>query len=106
MIEALRERLPDRRASDSFNFEVNGFRYVATLSRFDDGRPAEIFLGNGKAGSTTDTAARDSAVVASIALQHGVSLETMRRGLLRDSQGRPSGPLGAALDLLASEQTA
>jgi len=98
-----RERLPDRRASESFNFEVNGFHYVATVSRFDDGRPAEIFLGNGKCGSTTDTAARDSAVVASIALQHGVPLETMRRDLLRDGQGRPSGPLGAALDLLAEE---
>jgi hypothetical protein len=25
----------------------------------------------------------------------------IRKALLRDSQGRPSGPLGAALDLLA-----
>ncbi len=99
-----RQRLPDRRASESFNFEVAGFRYVATVSRFDDGRAAEIFLGNGKAGSTTDAAARDSAVVASIALQHGVPLETLRRALLRDSQGRPGGPLGAVLDILAGDE--
>jgi hypothetical protein len=98
-----RERLPNRRASESFNFEVAGFRYVATVSRFDDGRPAEIFLGNGKCGSTTDTAARDSAVVASVALQHGVPLETMRRALLRDGEGRPNGPLGTVLDILAAE---
>jgi ribonucleoside-diphosphate reductase alpha chain len=75
---------------------------VATVSFFDDGRLAEIFIGNGKAGSGTDTAAKDSAVVASIALQHGVPLETIRRALLRDSRGVASSPLGAAIDLLAS----
>lgn len=103
MSDTVRQRLPNRRASESFNFEVTGFRYVATVSRFDDGSLAEIFLGNGKCGSTTDTAARDSAVVASIALQHGIPLETLRRALLRDAQGRPNGPLGAALDLLAED---
>jgi hypothetical protein len=41
--------------------------YAATVSRFGDGRLAEIFLTNGKAGSDADAAARDSAVVASIA---------------------------------------
>jgi hypothetical protein len=33
-----------------------------------------------------------------LALQHGVPLETIRRAILRDSQGRPSTPLGVALD--------
>jgi hypothetical protein len=42
---------------------------------------------------------------ASIALQHGVPLETIRRALLRDSHGRASSPLGVALDLLAGEGT-
>ena len=65
---------------------------------------AEIFLGNGRAGSDIDAAAKDSAVVCSIALQFGVPVEVIRKALLRDSQGRPSGPLGAALDLLAKEE--
>jgi hypothetical protein len=98
-----RQRLPDRRACETFNFELNGFRYVATVSRFDDGRPAEIFLGNDKCGSTTDTAARDSAVVASIAMQYGVPLEVIRHALMRDGHGRASGPLGTALDLIAAD---
>jgi len=62
---------------------------------------AEIFLGNGRAGSDIDAAAKDSAVVASIALQHNVPLEVIRKALLRDAQGRASSPLGAALDYIA-----
>jgi hypothetical protein len=99
-----RERIPNRRASTTFDIEVGGMKYRATVSRFADGRLAEIFLSNHKVGSHADTAAKDSAVVASIALQYGVPLEIIRRALMRDGQGRPSGPLGAALDLLAADE--
>jgi hypothetical protein len=55
------------------------------------------------AGSRAGTAHRlDSAVVASLALQHGADLETLRGALLRDSSGEASGPLGCALDLSLS----
>jgi hypothetical protein len=99
-----RERLPNRRASETFNLECNGLRYTATISRFADGRFAEIFLTNHKAGSQADANARDSAVVCSLALQHGVPLETIRGALLRDSEGRASTPLGAALDAIAARE--
>jgi hypothetical protein len=98
-----RERLPFRRRSENFDIEVNGRRYRCSYSRFPDGRIAELFLSNNKSGSDSDCAARDSAVVASIALQHGVSVDVIRRALMRDSQERPNGPLGVALDLLADE---
>jgi hypothetical protein len=65
-----RQRLADPRASETFSLECAGLHYVATISRFDDGRIAEVFLSNHKAGSHADTAAKDSAVVCSIALQH------------------------------------
>src|SRR5271155_1437496 len=103
MSAAARERLPNRRASTTFDIEAGGMKYRATVSRFADGRIAEIFLTNNKTGSDADTAARDSAVVASIALQYGVPLEIIRRALMRDGGGRPSGPLGAALDVLADD---
>jgi hypothetical protein len=96
-----RERLSDRRDCETFSFECNGLIYSASIGRFNDGRLAEIFLGNAKAGSHSDSAAKDSAVVCSIALQHGVPLETIRKALLRDSHGRASSPLGVALDILA-----
>jgi hypothetical protein len=89
----MRERLANRRFSESFWFEWNGMPFTATISRFDDDRLAEIFLGNGKAGSHT-AAAKDSAIVASLALRHA---------LLRNSQGVAESPLGAALDHLTDE---
>ena len=95
-----RERLPTRRGSINFNFQCGTFIYVATISFFPDGRLAEIFLGNGRAGSTADSIVKDSAVVCSLALQHGVPLEVIRRALLRDALGRASTPLGRALDIV------
>jgi SOS response regulatory protein OraA/RecX len=98
-----RRRLENRRASSTFSFECNALHYLATVSFFDDGRLAEIFISNAKAGSHSDSAAKDSAVVCSIALQHGVQVEVIRRALLRDSRGVASSPLGAALDIIAGE---
>jgi hypothetical protein len=100
-MSADRERLPNRRESQTYEIVATGMKYRATVSRFADGRVAEIFLSNHKTGSDADTAAQDSAVVCSIALQYGVPAETIRRALMRDGQGRPSGPLGVALDLVA-----
>src|SRR5262245_33449013 len=96
-----RERLANRRASSTFELEVGGLRFTASVSRFTDGRVAEIFLQNHKPGSQSDSNARDSAVAASLALQFGCPLEVLQRAVLRDSAGRPSTPLGAALDLIA-----
>jgi hypothetical protein len=106
MIEAGRERLPDRRRNESFNIEAGGLRYTATIGYFADGRIGEIFLNNHKAGSGADTNARDAAIVTSIAIQSGADIDTIRKALCRDSQGRPTGALGTVLDLLAAEQPA
>lgn len=75
----------------------NGLKYTATVSWFD-GRLAEVFVGNHKCAC-----AKDAGVVASLALQQGVPLEVIRKALLRDLHGRPSTPIGVALDLLAAE---
>ena len=99
-----RERLPNRRASTQLAFVCNDLKYVATVSFFLDGRLAEIFLSNAKAGSHSDSAARDSAIVCSIALQYGTPLEVIRHALLRDSQGHASSPLGVALDIIAGDR--
>ena len=93
-----RTRLPNRRRPETFSLEVCGLHYTCTCSRFSDGRLAEVFLQNHKPGSQSDSNARDAAVAASLALQFGCPLEVLQRALLRDSRGRPSTPLGAALD--------
>jgi hypothetical protein len=98
-----RENLPNRRFSLTFDFEFRGLRYACTFSHFADGRPAEIFLSNHKAGSSADTNCRDAAVAASLALQFGCPLETLRGAVLRDSNGTVASPLGQALDQIAKD---
>jgi ribonucleoside-diphosphate reductase alpha chain len=95
-----RNRLPNRRSSVTFDFECNALAYSATISRYPNGDLAEIFVSNSKAGSHSDSAAKDSAVICSLALQHGVPLDTIRKALLRDPRGAASSPLGAALDAI------
>jgi hypothetical protein len=96
-----RRRLPNRRRSESFELECGGLRYSATVSWFDDGSLAEIFLRNHKVGSAADINARDAAIVSSIALQYGAPLDVIRHALLRDTKGVASSPLGVALDRIA-----
>ena len=101
-----RERLPNRRVSFSFDLEVAGLRYTATVSRFADGRIGELFLNNHKSNSAAGTNVRDSAIVFSFAVQHGADPDAIRRALCRDSNGNASGPLGRALDIIAKRRRA
>jgi hypothetical protein len=98
----MRRRLPNR-PSETFGLEVGGLRYTCTVARFSDGKIGELFLSNHKSNSAADTNARDAAITFSIAIQHGADIETIRQALCRDSQGNASGPLAAALDILAKE---
>src|SRR5262245_18816049 len=97
-----RRRLRDRSPAETFDIEVAGLRYTVTIGRYADGTVGELFLQNSKPASQSDCNARDSAIAASLALQYGCPLETLRRALLRDSRGNPSTPLGAALDCLCN----
>jgi hypothetical protein len=82
-----RRCLANRRFSETFNVEAQGMRFTATVSRFEDGALAEIFLSNHRAGSDADANACDAAIVASLALQHGVPLEVIRKALTRNGRG-------------------
>jgi hypothetical protein len=93
-----RERLSDRRAHTVFDFVSMDMRFTASASRYPDGRLAELFIDNHKQGSAIGTLVRDSAIALSFALQHGADAAAIRLALCRDSQGRPLGPLGTALD--------
>jgi hypothetical protein len=61
---------------------------------------AEVFLNCAKSGTQAETLARDSAVLLSLALQHGVPIETISHAITRDADGKPSGPIGALVDLM------
>jgi hypothetical protein len=100
-----RERLPNRRGAETFDVEVNGLHYIATIGRHADGHIGELFLANHKSNSQADTNARDSGIAFSFAVQHGADPHAIRLALSRDSQGRASGPLGAVLDLLLGDES-
>jgi hypothetical protein len=97
-----RLKLPNRRASTTFDLQCNGLFYRVTVSHYDDGTLGEIFINNAKDNSDSDAAAKDSAVVASIALQYGVPADVLRHALLRDPRGVAASPLGLALDTIAA----
>jgi hypothetical protein len=96
-----RQRRPDRRPHEVFDFDQGGLLFTAGIGHFDSGRLAEIFITSNKSGSQADCNARDASVVASIALQYGVPLDVIRKALMRDARGAPCGPLAAALDMVA-----
>jgi hypothetical protein len=100
-IDHVRKRLPNRRPATSFDFEHNGIRFVATYSPFPDSVVGEIFISNHKAGNHLNVCVRDLGVAASLALQFGCSLDTLRRALLRNADGSPATALGAALDIIS-----
>lgn len=101
----MRERLPQRRGHDTIAFEHNGKRYVGSVSFFDDGRPAEVFLNGVKQNTEADTNARDAAIAASLALQFGCPIDTLRRALTRNPGGDAAGPLGMILDLISAPRS-
>jgi hypothetical protein len=95
-----RERLPNRRPATTFDFTCGNLDYTCSYNRFASGGIAELFLSNHKSNSHADTAARDSAIACSLALQHGTDPEAIRRALCRDADGTARSPLGVALDLI------
>jgi len=100
-----RERLPNRRFAETFQFICDQLPYTCTNGKFADGRIGEIFLTSGKSGSDADTSARDAAIACSFALQHGCTVEEIGHALCRDANSKAMGPLGLALDLLSDQTT-
>ena len=95
-----RQHVANRRASTTFDFRCGNLRYTCSYSRFASGGIAELFLSNHQSNSHADTAARDSAITFSIAVQYGADSEIIPR----DSNGKANGPLGTALDLIFGQE--
>jgi hypothetical protein len=96
-----RERLPNRRQCESFEFRHNGHPFTLTAGHYPDNRIGELFISSNRAGSQVEAVARDSAIAVSIALQFGADLQTIRAALTKDHDGQPATLLGAALGAIA-----
>ena len=101
-----RERLPNRRASEVLSFQHGPTRYVGSVSRYSDGRIAEVFIDGVKLTTYSANSARESAIAASLALQHGVGLDVLSDALDRDERGEATGPLAKFFDLIDSTAAA
>ena len=102
----LRLELPNRRGGENFDFLHKGHRYYASV-RYPTRLslvPSEIFLNSAKIDSDQDMAARDAAVVISVALQYGVPLAELANALGRDPDGAASSPIGHLLDILLGKE--
>lgn len=114
-----RKVLPNRRESETFELRHGGqntpFQItVGYFSAWDcriidrDGdhveyvprHVGEVFIAGSKSGSAFDAVARDGAILLSLALQHGVALETIKHALTREGDGSPSTIVGAVVDRL------
>jgi hypothetical protein len=93
-----RDLLPTRRASENRALAQNNLNFQMTIGFYPDGRPGEIFLNAEHANSLLDVLAHDAAILASLALQFGCPLDTLRHAVKRDSRGAAASPIGEALD--------
>lgn len=97
----MRNRLPSRRYSENFDLTCNGIHYKVTVGCAEDGSIGEVFMGMLKAaGTPADTNARDIAVLISLALQHGVSLQRMFDATTKRANGEPEELAGVVLRML------
>ena len=98
-----RRVLPPRRRADTFKFRFGGQNspYHLTCGYFPDGALGEVFLSTNKIGSAAEALARDIAILMSLGLQHGCTMEIMRDALTREADGSPSTVAGMAADILA-----
>jgi hypothetical protein len=98
----MRSPLPNRRDADVVHFEHDGIAFTGTIGFYPDSTPGEVFLEGGKPGSATQALARDVAVIASLAVQHGCPIESLRHAITRLDDGTAAGPMGRLLDLIVA----
>lgn len=98
-----REQLPPRRLHESFDIVHWNRRYRIGLGRVS-GRVVEVFISSGRSGEQSEVLAHDSAILLSIALQHGVPIEDLSKSIMREPDGKASGPIGALIDHIVKEQ--
>ena len=96
----MRRTLPQRRAAETFDLQFWNQLFTVTIGFDPDGTPGEVFIGC-KIGNDIESIARDAGVLLSLALQHGVAVETIAHAITRDTSGAAASILGAVVDALS-----
>lgn len=93
-----RQRLPNRRFNETFEFTHEGVGFTASYGRDVQGRVKELFLSGGKAGSVIEAMMCDASTAISIALQNDVKPAELAHSVVRNPDGQPASPIGVVLD--------
>ena len=97
-----RENLPNRRLNATQEFERDGIRITMTVGGKSDGSIGETSNAD-RANAMIDVLMSDAAIIASLALQHGVPLQQIaQHAIKRDVFGIASSPIGAAIDRVST----
>jgi N6-adenosine-specific RNA methylase IME4 len=92
-----RNRLPNRRPAESFELDVDGLRYTATVGRFSDGTFGELFLSSHTWGFTYKT----QAVWVKNKSGLGLVFRNKHEVLLYGTRGKMPGPQYQPLSVFA-----
>ena len=106
------QRMPirARRALETIAIESAGQRFKIGIGRDWDGEQlgpvVEVWVNAQKVDSALDVIASDAAILLSLLIQYGHSLDDIVKSLKRGSDGKPASPIGvvAALVFEATQQ--
>jgi|SRR5581483_5052734 len=101
-----RKRLPARRGGFNLDFVCGSTAFTALLSFDEQNDLKEVFLRAGKIGTDVNIVMTEAALLLSFLLQYGGKIEEVKTAMPRTAEGRPEGPIGTLLDLLAKEWAA
>lgn len=106
MRTTLRDVLPQRRRSETFNMRFGNQSkvFTVTVGYYEDGRAGEVFIDGATTGSEMADVTRDGAVLISLALQHGVPLFTMKHAVSRDRSNNAATIIGAVIDKIMEQE--
>ena len=97
-----RNVLPQRRHAETFSVRFWDQDWIVTIGFYGDHTsPGEVFVSSRKSGSEVESTARDGAILLSLAIQHGVPIETITSALTRNADGAPSTLIGVVAELIA-----
>ena len=98
-----RARLSNRRNSEIIDTTFRGKSYAVTFARFPDGLIGKVFIDPARVARDVAEDSRDTGIILSIALQHGVPLACMRAAVSRVEQDKPLSLASHVPDLVAAE---
>lgn len=94
-----RQRLPNRRTCDTYEFDRKGLTYAVSYGRPHPAGPIhELFINAGKSGADVESVMCDASTVISVALQHGITPSELAHSITRNPDGTPASPIGQILD--------